>query len=102
MYVLIHLHLTPVIYGHILQLHKVLSQLLPKPEVEEILSQIMELFSEKLPEAFKSIDPHAITGEGRECIINDITFLITTTRSLGPLRERGHNLERHFRDRFGL
>ncbi len=83
------------------KLHQVLSANLGEKDVLEVYSRFMVHISERLPEVFKVVDPKSLSSHGKSHVVGDITHLIGNIRAIGPLRELGHNLERHFRQRYG-
>jgi hypothetical protein len=67
-----------------LALHKALDANLSKKEVYEILSRIMTMFTEKLPDSFRSVEAKSLSPHGKQHIVGDVIFLIAKVRCVYP------------------
>ena len=83
-------------------LHRLLVQLLPPNQVQEIFTRIVALLNRVLPEHFAHVDANSLSSIGTQRILTDITHLVNSLRKVRGLRDRGRTLDRYFRDRLVL
>lgn len=81
-------------------LHRVLVQLLPSEQLQDIFSRIFLLLNRKIPSHFEDIMPSTQTGKQR--ILDDVTHLVTTFSRLKQIdcKEITNILEENFRKRY--
>ncbi len=82
--------------------HKVLSNVLPLAQLQEVFGRMVDMFNERLPELFAPLNPASLSEAGRNAVCADIKALLACLKGLKGLEDPGTKLKIHFQSRFGV
>ncbi|TYZ63737.1 hypothetical protein PybrP1_003706 [[Pythium] brassicae (nom. inval.)] len=77
-----------------LKLHAVLHPVLSPTQMKDVMSRVFDMFSQKLPECFKHVQPKTPTGRSR--VLEDVTSFVESFKEVSEMEFNGDALLRHF------
>ncbi|EEY69433.1 vacuolar protein sorting-associated protein, putative [Phytophthora infestans T30-4] len=81
-----------------LKLHAVLHPVLSPPQMKDVMSRVFDMFTQKLPECFKLVQPR--TAAGKERVLNDIEVFVQSFKGVTELTFDGGALLSHFKNAY--
>ncbi|KAG6971790.1 hypothetical protein JG687_00001837 [Phytophthora cactorum] len=83
-----------------LKLHAVLHPVLSPPQMKDVMSRVFDMFTQKLPECFKLVQPR--TAAGKERVVNDIEVFVQSFKEVTELTFDGSALLNHFKNAYNM
>ncbi|RLN66773.1 hypothetical protein BBJ29_000059 [Phytophthora kernoviae] len=83
-----------------LKLHAVLHPVLSAPQMKDVMSRVFDMFSQKLPECFKLVQPRTMAGKKR--VMEDIEVFVHGFKEVTELTFDGDSLFRHFQNAYNV
>ncbi|ETN23174.1 hypothetical protein PPTG_02827 [Phytophthora nicotianae INRA-310] len=83
-----------------LKLHGVLHPVLSPPQMKDVMSRVFDMFTQKLPECFKLVQPR--TAAGKERVVNDIEVFVQSFKEVTELTFDGSALLKHFKNAYNV
>ncbi|KAF1330184.1 Vacuolar protein sorting-associated protein, partial [Globisporangium splendens] len=77
-----------------LKLHAVLHPVLSPPQMKDVMSRVFDMFTQKLPECFRQVQPKTSTGKTR--VMEDIAAFVESFKEVNAVEFNGDVLLRHF------
>uniref|UniRef100_K3WKA6 Vacuolar protein sorting-associated protein 54 n=1 Tax=Globisporangium ultimum (strain ATCC 200006 / CBS 805.95 / DAOM BR144) TaxID=431595 RepID=K3WKA6_GLOUD len=78
-----------------LKLHAVLHPVLSPPQMKDVMSRVFDMFTQKLPECFRQVQPKTPTGKTR--VMEDIAAFVESFKEVNAVEFNGDALLRHFK-----
>uniref|UniRef100_H3HAV4 Vacuolar protein sorting-associated protein 54 C-terminal domain-containing protein n=1 Tax=Phytophthora ramorum TaxID=164328 RepID=H3HAV4_PHYRM len=83
-----------------LKLHAVLHPVLSPPQMKDVLSRVFDMFTQKLPDCFKLVQPR--TAAGKKRVVEDIEMFVQSFNEVTELSFDGDALLNHFKNTYNV
>ncbi|DBA02352.1 TPA: LOW QUALITY PROTEIN: hypothetical protein N0F65_007171 [Lagenidium giganteum] len=83
-----------VIAQSTLKLYSVLAPVLPSPQMKDIMTRVFDMFTQKLPELYKRVQPK--TAAGKKRVIDDVSMFVQNFAEVQVVEFQSEGLMRHF------
>ncbi|KAE8895743.1 hypothetical protein PF005_g2197 [Phytophthora fragariae] len=83
-----------------LKLHAVLHPLLSPPQMKDVLSRVFDMFTQKLPDCFKLVQPR--TAAGKKRVVEDVEVFVQSFKEVTELTFDGGALMNHFKKAYNV
>ncbi|OWZ08642.1 Vacuolar protein sorting-associated protein [Phytophthora megakarya] len=81
-----------------LKLHGVLHPVLSPPQMKDVMSRVFDMFTQKLPDCFKLVQPR--TAAGKKRVVEDIEVFVQGFKEVNELTFDGGALLSHFKNAY--
>ncbi|EGZ23595.1 hypothetical protein PHYSODRAFT_295925 [Phytophthora sojae] len=83
-----------------LKLHAVLHPVLSPPQMKDVMSRVFDMFTQKLPECFKLVQPR--TAAGKKRVVEDVEVFVQSFKEVTELAFDGAALLNHFKNSYNV
>lgn len=83
-----------------LKLHGVLHPVLSGPQMKDVMTRVFDMFTQKLPECFKQVQPKTPAGKRR--VVEDISAFVSSFSEIHGVEFDGAALLRHFKTAYNV
>ncbi|GLD93099.1 hypothetical protein PINS_up001691 [Pythium insidiosum] len=83
-----------------LKLHGVLHPVLSQPQMKDVMTRVFDMFTQKLPECFKQVQPR--TPAGKQRVVEDISLFVRSFTEVTAVEFDGDALVRHFKTAYNV
>nr|CCA15314.1 vacuolar protein sortingassociated protein putative [Albugo laibachii Nc14] len=83
-----------------LKLYQVLNPVLPVPQMKDLMTRVFDMFTQKLPDCFKLVQPRTEVGKKR--CLQDIHIFVNSFGDVHMVQFHGEQLVRHFERVYGV
>ncbi|KAJ0409759.1 hypothetical protein ATCC90586_001072 [Pythium insidiosum] len=83
-----------------LKLHGVLHPVLSQPQMKDVMTRVFDMFTQKLPECFKQVQPR--TPSGKQRVVEDIALFVRSFTEVTAAEFDGDALVRHFKAAYNV
>ncbi|RMX68534.1 hypothetical protein DD238_001395 [Peronospora effusa] len=83
-----------------LKLHAVLHPILSPPQMKDVMSRVFDMFTQKLPDCFKLVQPR--TAAGRKRVLEDVDMFVKSFNEVTELTFDGGSLLSHFKNAYSV
>ncbi|CAI5745519.1 unnamed protein product [Peronospora destructor] len=83
-----------------LKLHGVLHPILSPPQMKDVMSRVFDMFTQKLPDCFKLVQPQTAAGKRR--VLEDVDIFVKSFDEVTELTFDGGSLLSHFKNAYSV
>ncbi|CAH0490674.1 unnamed protein product [Peronospora farinosa] len=83
-----------------LKLHAVLHPILSPPQMKDVMSRVFDMFTQKLPDCFKLVQPR--TAAGKKRVLEDVDMFVKSFNEVTELTFDGGSLLSHFKNAYSV